>query len=70
MADCRVTLVFDNDEARDWFLGQLSDGFGENDVVLEYAGALYAAKEIRVIPAGEAWEHARRMNAKYGRQHG
>lgn len=33
----RVTLCFRNGRERDWFMGQLSDGFGENECELKWA---------------------------------
>jgi hypothetical protein len=63
-----VTFEFPSDEAKNWFLGQLSDGLGENEVRLEWPGGvpLYDAPLVRVRPDGDLWDHHLRMKAKYG----
>lgn len=48
-----ITLRFKSQAAKDYFLGQLSDGWGENEVDLEWGDdkntpLTHAIKEIRV----------------------
>lgn len=59
-----VTLRFRNDDERDFFMGQLSDGWGENEVVLTFHPlmswdeALKAGGPFDVDPTGtELWAH-------------
>lgn len=67
----RVTLTFPTEEAKRWFLGQLSDGFGENHVDLRVGSTraaeskLYLASEILVTPAGDVWEHHQRLRREH-----
>lgn len=65
----QVVFAFRNEEERNYILGQLSDGFGENEMNLEWAKRvdLYKAKVVCVRPMGDNWEHHKRMRAKYGR---
>ncbi len=68
MSESRVTLVFKTREERDWFMGQLSDGFGENECDLSWRGDdLDRAKVVRVTPQGDLWDHHLTMLGKYPR---
>jgi hypothetical protein len=59
---CSVTLRFKTREQRDFFMGQLSDGWGENEVRLKWRGmksnvSLDAVDVVDVDPTGtELWE--------------
>lgn len=46
--DLCVTLQFRDADEKQWFLGQLSDGFGEDHVLLRYDGDLYTATLVDV----------------------
>lgn len=53
-----VTLVFRNQEERDFFMGGLSDGFGENECSLAWEGDFDKATLFQVDPTtSEDWEH-------------
>jgi hypothetical protein len=62
-----VTLVFPSRAHKEHFLGQLSDGWGENVVGLKWPRNvdLYDAAEVRVSNFGEYWEHWKRMKKLY-----
>ena len=61
-----VTLRFPSASHKDYFLGQLSDGWGENIVYLTWRGDLKTAKVVGVRNFGEDWEHHLKMRRKYG----
>ena len=46
----RVVLVFETKEAKDFFMGGLSDGFGENSCILQWDGLFFDADTFRVVP--------------------
>lgn len=53
----RVTLVFKNDEQKEFFMGQLSDGWGENECSLKWQGDFHDAAEYEVDPTiSEYWD--------------
>ncbi len=58
-----VTLTFRSREHKEYFLGQLSDGWGENVVSLQWPRnvPLYEAPMVRVTPIGDVWEHHKRI---------
>jgi len=61
----RVTLCFRTEAERRYVMGQLSDGFGENELDMEWdVGDLHEANEVRVKPMGETWEHSKRIDAR------
>lgn len=60
-----VTLRFRSEEERRYFMGQLSDGWGESEVELSWNGLLRMARECGVVPTGEHWEHHKRMRAEH-----
>ena len=45
-----VTLEFETKEARDFFMGGLSDGFGEDNCHLKWDGDFDTAQVFRVVP--------------------
>ena len=61
-----VTLVFPSRQHKEHFLGQLSDGWGENLVELRWPRDvdLFDAPSVRVSNFGEWWEHDKRMRKK------
>jgi hypothetical protein len=61
-----VTLRFPSAFHKDYFLGQLSDGWGENLVYLTWRGDMKTAKVVGVRNFGDYWEHALKMRRKYG----
>ena len=56
-----VSLIFRNDDEKQWFLGQLSDGFGEDHVLLRYDGDLYTTALVDVEVSSDAYDHHLRM---------
>ena len=44
----KVTLVFEDERQKEEFLGQLSDGWGEQWVDLHWQGDLFEAVEVSV----------------------
>ncbi len=47
----RVTLLFENAADRDYFMGQLTDGFGENEAnVRPFEGSIYTVKPFPMFP--------------------
>lgn len=60
-----VTLRFPSARHKDYFLGQLSDGWGENVVDLAWKGDLKTASVVTVTNHGEYWEHHLKMRRKY-----
>lgn len=64
-----VTLRFKNKEQRDYFMGQLSDGWGENHVALRWRGDFYKAASFTVDPTvdRELWGHHQRMKKLFNR---
>lgn len=54
-----VTLTFRSEEQKQYFLGQLSDGLGENHFSLEWPHALdlFDAESVKVTACGELWDH-------------
>ena len=62
-----VTLRFPSAKHKEYFLGQLSDGWGENMVDLRWAAGVDVtkAKTVTVTNQGEYWEHHLRMLKKY-----
>lgn len=64
-----VILRFRNQEEREEFMGQLSDGWGENFVDLRCVGDFRKANLYTVKLIGEGRElllHHRKMRKKYG----
>lgn len=63
-----ITLRFASAKARDWYIGQLSDGFGENEAEMDFTGYESHRPDggtIAVRPSGDAWEHHLRMVKLY-----
>jgi hypothetical protein len=56
MTNPSVTFTFDSEEDKSDFLGQLSDGFGENYVTMTYNGvSMDDAAEIHIELIEEDW---------------
>jgi hypothetical protein len=66
-----VTLRFPSALHKKYFLGQLSDGWGENVVDLTWPSSVDLAESmtVRVKNMGEYWDHFLKMRAKYGWMH-
>lgn len=65
MKKYKLVLEFDGEEERDWFSGQLTDGFGEN-----FVAAMPIKKGSNTmhvdVSGNEYWEHHLKMKEKYG----
>lgn len=60
-----VVLRFRNKQERDYFMGQLSDGFGENECDLKWRGDFDRARVFHVDPTvSELWEHHAGLEAR------
>jgi hypothetical protein len=66
MTKHKVVLVFDTELEKDYFLGQLSDGWGENEVYLDWPEnvEMADAEEIHVENCGENWEYNKMRAAR------
>lgn len=60
-----VTLVFKNEFDRDYFMGQLSDGFGENECDLACEGDFDEATRFTVTPFGDAYDHQVKLRREH-----
>lgn len=62
-----ITLTFPDDAHRRFFVGQMTDGLGENHFDIDWDGGpkndidASAAPELKVRCMGEYWEHYKRM---------
>jgi hypothetical protein len=69
MSKHRVTLKFKSKAQRDWFIGQLTDGFGENECETSWSKGINAcdADEINVdVTRNETFQHHRRVRRSFG----
>lgn len=64
----RMTLCFRNKRERDWFMGQLSDGFGENECDLKWTRgkSLDEVREVDVLLPKATLARLDALKAKYG----
>lgn len=60
-----ITLRFKDHEQLDYFMGQLSDGWGENRCGMKWTGDLSNVRVVDVDPTvdTELWDHHERMKA-------
>ena len=67
MSDHSLTLIFASAEEKEWVMGQLSDGFGENHLHFVFAERFESSGHTTIpcAPEGEIWDHHQRLRKKH-----
>lgn len=70
MSKASVKLTFRSEAEREWFIGQLTDGFGENECDIKWKGNMDAhlADELLVdVSRNEAFQYDQKQRRSKGR---